>query len=735
MIRNFRTALLIGASTVGILGSASAALAADAAEASNASGPVQVEEVIVTAQHRAENLQSVPIAVTAVSASSAEKLGVVNSKDLSNAIPGLQLQQQVNGAVPFLRGVGSTTGAVGNEASVATYVDDVYVSSIVGTLFQFNNVDSIAVLKGPQGTLFGRNATGGVIQVRTRDPSTSGPSADMSVGYANYNTWSGSFYGNVAISDNLAANIALFADDQQDGWGKDLITGEKTFTRKDFGVRAKILWTPTTDTRVLLSADYNDTHNEDGMGFHVIQGSLGVGGTPYAGFYNTYDNANDFAKTKQAGASLKIEQDLHFARLVSITAYRNTRGFIRLDQDATPIPIVLAPIHQQDQTATQELRLLSPAENKIQWILGGFYFRNIAEYDPLALQGLAAAPFSELDIYGRQKSKSIAGFAQATVEVFADTHLTGGIRYTKDDRNIVGHNEGQLGGAVIPLGPVFTQSVSNSEWTYRVALDHQFTPDILGYVSFNRGFKSGVYNLLSFSKPPVDPELLNAYEAGLKTELFDRRLRINMAGFHYDYTNIQVQEIISGATFSLNAAKATINGFDLDFTAAASRNLTISGGFSILDGHYDVFPNGPVNLPTPAVCTPAPHTTGAPTGGNTVCSADLSGNDTVRTPKFSGNISADYVAPTQHGDLDFALSYYYNSGFAWDPDNRVKQDSYGLLGASVGWVAPNQNWGVRFWGRNLTGTKYCSYATATSLLDSCGPAAPRTYGVTVSAHY
>jgi iron complex outermembrane receptor protein len=687
----------------------------------------QLEEIVVTAERREENQQRVPVAISVVTGAEALNQGVVGTASLTQAVAGLQFNLQANGATPFIRGVGTVDGATGNESSVATYVDGVYIGSVNGALFELNNIDHIEVLKGPQGTLFGRNATGGVIQIITKDP-TSTPSADFRAGYGNYANTQGSFYGTTGLGDTLAVNLAAYGRNQADGFGHDLVTGQSTFTHHDLGGRTKALWTPIDGTRVTLSADYNRTRNEDGIGFHVIPGSVAIDGqTRFNGFYNNNEDPNDYTDVRQVGVSVKVEQDFSVARLVDIASWRNVNGFFLLDQDGTPVPIVRAPIYQHDKTVTEELHLLSKPDAKLPWIGGFYYFNDLSAYDPLGLEGGAAAPLDEIQIWSAQRSKSYAVFGQVTPQIATDTRLTLGARYTKDERTVTGSTLGLIGPATLPLAGA-TQSTTWNKPTWRVALDHNFTPDVMGYVSYDRGFKSGVYNLLSYADAPVNPEILDAYQIGVKSELADHHVRLNAAAFYYKYKNIQVQEIVSGATISLNAAAAEMKGVDVDFVFAPTRFFTLQGGAEWLHGRYTDFKNAPFNIPNLGP-------TGQPIGGNTQSAGDATGFDTVRSPEATANLSGDYRVPLSAGSLDFVVSYSYNSGFAWDPDNRVREPAYSLVNASAGWSSPTDRFGLRLWGTNLTDHQYCSYAEATTLLDFCSPNPPRMYGVSVSLHF
>jgi iron complex outermembrane recepter protein len=686
----------------------------------------QLEEIVVISQRRPENLQSVPLYVTVATGTELLNAGVTDTDSLSLAVPGLSYTQAGNSATPFIRGVGTTTAGAGTEASVATYVDGVYISSVNASLFDLNNVERVEVLMGPQGTLFGRNATGGVIQIVTRDPSFT-PSADAKVDFGNYNTTSGSFYGTTGFGENVAINLAAYGRNQADGWGTDLTTGQPTFTRHDFGARSKLLWNPADGTRILIAADYNRTRNEDGLGWHIVPPGVGIDGvTRYNGFYNTYDDPNDSTDVAQTGLSVTAQQDIPGARIVNIASWRNlnlTEGF---DEDATPLEVVGVNAALHDKTITEELHLLSKDGASLPWIAGVYYLDDLSAYDPLTLQGLFAAPLEGTQIRSAQKSKSYAAFGQATPQIATGTHLTLGVRYTDDQRAVTGSTLGLAGPDTVPLGTE-SQSTSWRKLTWRISLDHQFTPDIMAYVSDDRGFKSGVYNLVTPSAAPVNPETLDAYQLGVKTEFDDHHLRLNAAAFYYNYKDIQIEEVATGGLELENAAAAKMKGIDIDFTFLPIDALTLRGGLEVMRGYYTNFQNAPFLSPN---LGPG----GMPVGGNAQNVSNASGFDSVRTPKETATFSAAYRLSVPGGNLNFVISDYYNSGFAWDPDNRLRQPNYDVLNASIDWRVDSKGWGVRLWGRNLTGAQYCTFETASNLLDSCSPASPKTYGITISAH-
>ena len=245
----------------------------------------QLQEVVVTAQRRSENLQNVPIAIDVVTAAEAEKFGVFDNMSLQTQVPGLQSSRQVTGATLYLRGVG-TISAPGVENGVATYVDDVYINGFSGTIVAFNNIDRVEVLKGPQGTLFGRNATGGVIHVVTRDPSSQ-PELNATIGYGNYQTLETNLYGTTGLGHNLAIDIAYHSREQDQGYGHDFTTGQQINLGKEYGVRSKALWTPTEATSLELMADHYWDNYDYGSNQTSVPGTLSAGNGTFAGDYDT----------------------------------------------------------------------------------------------------------------------------------------------------------------------------------------------------------------------------------------------------------------------------------------------------------------------------------------------------------------------------------------------------------------------------------------------------------------
>ena len=731
---------------------------------SGAVAHADLQDVTVTANRRQELNQQVPVGTAAISAADAEKVGVTDAQSLAAVVPGLLFNRQANTSTPFLRGVGSPVGQSGDEPSVALYIDGVYVPAGAASMASFTSIDHIEVAKGPQGTLFGRNATGGVIQLFTRNP-TDKPDLRVSAGYGNYNTWSADVYASGPLTQQLLANLSAYWSNQSEGWGRNVTTGARTFRSREYGTRVKFLWNATDRTNALLTLDFDKTVTQQGVGFMPFPGTGSLdplppfpnGGFPPApGYYDPTENFDSQGGVRQFGASAKITHDFDWSRLVSITAYRDTRNDYVLDEDSGPLPLVNVQLVTPETTVTQELQLISPPGARLTWIAGLFYFDDKAGFDPIHFTGAAFAPLPFVNSYGILTTQSYAVFAQATATILSDAHLTGGARYTWDHRTVrAGAVFGDDTSVPAPNSP---QSKSWSSPTWRLVLDRAFTPDIMAYVGYNRGYKSGLFNPVVSPgdriDAPVDPETLDAYTLGLKSEYLQRKLRVNLEAFYYDYNNIQVTQILSAVSHITNAARAAIKGIDLEISAEPVDRLVVTVSLEALDGRYESFPNGTFFVYQPATggnCTftvaapPAPVPCGAvrpPNYDATTGTWDLKGNHTIQTPPFAASLIGQYEIPTSFGRFDLNLSWTHNGDYYASADNgrgqvapssstNNMQKRIDLFNGSLGWRG-DRGLEVRLWAKNLTNVRYWSYAEEISFATFYSPASPRTFGVTMA---
>ena len=573
-------------------------------------------DIVVTAQRRAERLQDVPIAVNSASAESLAAKGIVSLQNLNVTVPGLEIGNLLNRGTIFLRGVGSAAANNNNEPSVAVYVDGVYIASTSANLFEFNNIERVETLKGPQGTLFGRNATGGIIQVITRDPKFDRSAMEASLGYGNYDTVRASAYVATPISDKVAADIAIQYKDQGNGFGRNLVLDRKTDYGNSFGVRSKWLLRPFDGMEIHFSADYNvSVYHSDSQHPFGVRGPLDA--VPNNTTRN--DTKTTFfptSRSEQGGVSLRVDQELNFARFASISSYRKVNAYFFADFDASPANLTAAYVPQDQSNWTQEFQLLSLESSAIDWVVGAFYYDSKADANGAVASGLGLAALGgRRDYTAEQTTKSGSVYGQATAEIFTDTRLTAGLRYTSEKQRFknLSFTSPVTGRQAFP-----NQKQSFNKPTWRIALDHKFSRDLMAYMSYNRGLKSGGYTLLSPNLPGFQPETLDAYEVGFKSELFDRRMRFNIAAFYYDGKNIQLQRTLLGTVLVYNAARVRTKGIDGDFEIVPFRDLTLFGAFSILDGKYKSFPNA---------------VTFAPSGGPAIV-FDAECNRTPFTPKF-----------------------------------------------------------------------------------------------------
>jgi iron complex outermembrane receptor protein len=396
--------------------------AAQAAPAQD--GAPSVADIIVTANKRAENLQKVPISIAAFTAKAIDTQGIKSVVDLPQLTPGLGFTRTLVGTNAFLRGVGTTSAGYSTESPIATYVDGLYMPNSAASSFSFNNIERIEVLKGPQGTLYGRNTTGGLIHVITKEPGDV-TAVDTSVSYGNYNTVQANFYGSTPLSDTVAVNLAALYVNQADGWGRNQFTGQEAYKFKDVGVQGKIRWQAAPDTKLTLRGFFDKVETDQGNAVAMYPGSVGTDGSTYGGKYQINSRLTPFAHQRQYSVSLKAEQGLGFANLTSITGYIDNAS----PSLQTQSPVLGQPLpgqgtinlggYQTAKTFSQELQLTSNNKaSPFQWMVGAFYYHDnsmiqINVYGT-CIGAICAAPLPT-QTTGYANTRSYAGFAEAPI--------------------------------------------------------------------------------------------------------------------------------------------------------------------------------------------------------------------------------------------------------------------------------------------------------------------------------
>lgn len=736
-------------------------VSAFAQETQSANTGPQLQDIVVTAQRREQKLQDTPIAVNAFNQETLKASGVANVTDLRQVVPSLNFSGNVGVVYPFLRGVGNiAAGTPGNESSVAVYLDDVYYTRLSPAYLALGDIDRVEVLKGPQGTLFGRNSSGGAIQMFTSDPGHTAE-MDATIGYASYGTVSGNVYLSAPLTDKLSWNVAAGGLDQADGWGRNLTTGKDVYSQQYYTVRSKLVWEPTDTTRIKLVGYYANTKGDIGNASSVVRGTNVAfpnwgpnppSGYPVApalfpspsnspnGFYDVALNDRNIAREHGYGASLRIDQELGFADFVSISAFRKSTGHDHFDDDYLPLNFANVDFTIVDDDISQEFQLKSKRSSKISWIVGAYYLHNKAGSTSITLRGDAldfgVAPGTFLEYTGIQKFDSYAGFAQATAPITDKANLTVGARYTKDDLSGVGTQTLTIPGlGTIPLpGAItpFKNTTHADAFTYRVALDYHFATDLMAYASVSRGYKSGTFNTVPLQSAPNKAEIVNAYEFGVKSELLDRRLRVNGALFWNDIKDPQVQifTVINGVpgTGLVNAEGARTRGAELEVEALATDGLTLRGSATYVDARYTSFTNAPLYQVI----------AGALTGPTQV---NATGNRMPLNPKWSFTAGVNYKLDSSAGRWIADLGLSYKGSFAWSPDNTLFQGPVTLINASLNFTPESLKWlTLSVFGKNLTNKKY--YTLVQGQVFQLGnseyqgtPGAPQTFGGTIAVKF
>ncbi|CAN7537299.1 TonB-dependent receptor [Phenylobacterium sp. LjRoot219] len=717
-----KTGLLISAAMAAALAGGAAANAQPVDEAA-----AQVGEVIVTAQRRSERLQDVPMAVTALSEQALSQAGISQTADLARVTPGLVLPYYGGGIQPALRGVSSQGGNVGDASNVAIYLDGVYQPNPLGNIFDLADAQQIEVLKGPQGTLYGQNATGGAIIITTKRPSFDWEGT-LKASYGNFDdVLANGYVSGPIIDDKLAFSLSGQYEDR-DGFRRHVITDERDKGLRSKLVRGKLLFTPDENVELTLT------------GYLARRGDA----SPYAGqTYNGNSVTRAFfpnfprASSKQYeadpvvdtimkadGTSLSSLIHTELGELSTITSYGRTKYQFLADPDYSPVQYALTAGEQNQPsvmktiTFIQEVNFASREIGRTTVTAGLFYLDGYSSLVPSAINLRVptlppAAPGATVFQAGQnlRVDKEIwAGYVEVAYRITDDLHLTAGGRYSSE------HARGFMDNGLVTVGNgvlVLREEETFNKFVPRVTLRYALTSRDNLYASISQGFKSGVVQM---NAPPAKPEILTAYEIGYKGRPLDR-LQLNVSAYHYDYKDLQVFRYEPPNSLLENAAKARIRGIDFDATVLVTEGLTVTAGGSFLDGKYKSFPDAAVFVSLPS-------------GGNQTVSQDLSGERMSRAPKFTGTLAANYEHPTSIGDFGAYAGFYYNSGYKLELAGKIPQKKYTTLDAELSF-APTAAEGLRLvaWGRNLTDQKYIASALPSSLADGIALAAPRTYGV------
>ena len=711
--------------------------------------PAQLGDIIVTAEKRSGSLQRTPVAVSALSGEMLVARQIRAISDVQSLVPNFSMGSNIGVAQITIRGIGTTAIVPGAEGPVAVNVNDIYISRPVAQLAGVYDVASIEVLRGPQGTLYGRNATAGSVNISTALP-TSDVSGYGRLAIGNYRTinFDGALSGPI-LGDALTARLAVSTNDRE-GYGKNLVTGKDIDDRKTRAVRLTLRSKLAENVTATLFADYYHQNDASGAlhyfgaaGLIPVAGALGKPPFTLANGGYTAPDIRDIAsqldtrfKLETWSVTGKLEADLGKISLKSITGYRRqkTRGLVDLSGGSK-----LGGFYTYGEPAHQFSQELQAAvtTDRLNLTAGLYYFTENdrtypghAPFTALALAQQVGAPVPSnpellLNVFqatGLSRTEAYAAFSQGTYKLTDALSVTAGLRYSHERKSLSDHYFGLDFTTPFALNIVYPTTRSEASFNNlspKLGVNLQLTPRTLLYASYSRGFKSGGFDV-GANSPAYRPEKLTDYEAGIKTTLFDNRLRMNLAGFYYDYKDLQVQQVINNALITTNAATATIYGVETEITVLPTPSVSIDASLSYLHARFDRY-------------------VGADPARPLLLTADFSGNSLPNSPEWRGHISAQktwYLGDDElklRGEADYSSRNYFAA-------NNFKQLSQGAVTRFNAFLSYDTgSWNVTAFMRNITDKAVKSslfVATATTgnpILGGLEP--PRTFGIEVGYHF
>jgi iron complex outermembrane receptor protein len=680
------------------------------------------EQIIVTAQRRSERLQDVPVSIVAVSPAALERSGVTNMRDLQQLSPSLVTAGTGAELNPAIRGVYASQTDPGNDANISIYVDDIYMPNNSVNSMDLPDVSRVEILEGPQGTLFGRNATGGAIRVFTREPSMDSFTGTLDLGYGNYNDFTAKGFVSVPVVSGKLAVSASGGYERMDGYYHDVVSNKDTPPLDSKTARLKVLVQPSDNLSIELFGSYAYRNDGTASSYQSIDGSTEARGLPGVviptqNYTFTTNAPGSTFKTNAYTSAARITLQTDIGQFTSTTSYFSAKSFSSNDADQTNIDTASYPDYQRESSTAEELIFTSKKFGQFQFTGGGDYYGSTGRYDPLVLQGSDFG--GVLDGYMRQKTDAYAGFGELTYNPIDRLTIIAGARYSYEKRDAQG---GYFAAGPRPASLPDLGHVSYGSFTPRASVRYRLTDeDDNAYFTFSQGFKSGGFNISALQAAPFRPEKLTSYEVGVKTSS-SRTFSVNAAVFYYDYTNQQTVANVNGLNITTNAASSRMYGVDGDVNAHVTPDLTLTVGFSVLNAKYRDYPNAPSNVPT-----------GGPgcLCGNTTTYVDLSGAQETRSPKLTLNVTADYQKDTSIGLFDASATVYYNSGFKFYAFPLGTQHRYATLALRASYQPTNSNFTFYAWGRNVTSSLYWKSYNIYNSGNGGVLAPPATYGAGV----
>ena len=709
-----------------------------------------LEEITVTARKRSESLQETPISVTAFSADDIDERGARSFVDVLTFIPNVSTTNGLQ-----IRGISYNQRNVGIEAGAGVYVDGVLTGRAQTFDQDLTDIERVEVLRGPQGTLFGKNSIAGAVNIVTRLPSQEFEGRAL-VDVGNQERRRGELMLNTPLGDAAALRVSGFYS-SLGGYIRNMFDGDEYGRTDSRGARMALLIDPTPDLRVVLRADYlreleRTPWPESGSGVDPQRPPPRpvVAPGPYTSMFNLLPEQRRELKGFSGTVEYQINETMSFT---SITAYRRNTDADRSDEDNSALDRISIDWKDEQKQTTQEFRLTGTAWSRVDYVAGLYYFKQDAFTQHTGNLGADFAipiPGGFLVPPGMQKpitprgdidTEAYAAFFDTTIAVTDKLDVLAGLRYTEEDKDIVfGINTSTEALPLFYPVPTGTDSSSDSDLSPTIGLRYQFSDELNAYVKYAKGFKSGGWNADFVSRTPggtapivpsffFEPEEAAAYEVGFKAELFDRRLRLNTAVFYTDYTNLQVAQFFGinleddgGAlAVTANAGSATIKGVELEVAAQPSDTLSVSAGVGYQSAEYDDFAN----------------IDGV--GGN------ASGKRFAGVPRLTGNASVSYALPLQSSaQIKTRIDYSYRGSGYGDVQNtpRLETAGFGIVNARLGYASPDERWEATLWARNLLDKEYVqakaneAFAVVqSSPVTTYSYGRPRTYGLEIQVNF
>ncbi len=699
-------------------------------------------EVVVTARRQTERERDVPITIVALNADQLRVAGVTDMRDLGTAVPGLAISGTGAFFEPSLRGVSGSLTEPGGNSPIATYVDGVYQPNLAGEFFDLPDVANVEVLKGPQGTLFGRNATAGAITITTADPSFT-PSGTVSVA-------DGIYFGGTARTSNdvttkLKVTGPLFGDvlagsfagfyQKVPGYLTNDQTGTETGNIESYSFRAKLMYVPSDYLKFVLTG-YNAVLFDDANAAVAAYRGVTVGkfypgaivpDLPYHVASELRDGVSS-VDTHQSGGSLRAEWRIPGAgTITSLSSFTKVFSFYLAEVDGTYSPACVAVFscitpylvdYGPNNTIQQELTFSSEKFGPTKFVAGLFFYRDSAAYGsavnpPLNSAGnLTGAPAPYYNA-SNVTTHAAAAFGEANTDITESLHLTTGLRFSWERQKGEGN---VLGGPIFGFGnePLWTS------WTPRVSLRYDINQKLNVYATYSQGFKSGVLDAISLTQDVAQPEKLYSYEIGAKYG--SENVILNASVFYYDYKNFQVQfQLPDAASVIGNAPKATLYGLDLDGTFRLPYGYQVRAAGSWLPrATYDTLDNA-IDYETPI----------NPVTGLRQVSLDVSGQRMLRAPRFTGNVTLNYTHPLAAGTFDANGVLYQSTSYAYDYLNNIQSSFYVTLGGSIGFRPTDSGFHYRLWVKNATNRERIQAETTSAEANTVVYSPPREVGITL----